>query len=450
LAVILVALGAAAAQILSAQAKRPSADKGPRALGLLELAPNGKSHLIPVVIMYDGEFYDASVYKASPVPMALDPGTVYEAERSGKSLGLFTITGALQGHNNTWTAEGIFEPPGAKRPSKGKIAESEPRDIEEQDAGPPKLRRPASEKPKAPEPAPASPPPGPSSTASPASPSTPTASPPASPPPAQPAPPPPAAASPAAAKPAPPATPAPKQEDVYRPVLRRGKAEWTEPPAAAASPKASAPPGKHAIAASSPSGVQIIPAISDAGGPEPRPYTYPMKPDEEQQLRKKTLAMAAEDVLSRVRQLESATTGPATQTRTSSRSARARRAPRPVFDNVQLHVFDLSLSNEPVVVLTATAQVPQSSGSTGGLEYYVALVAHADIYGDLHKAFSQVTDNRHLDVLARYEFVDAVDADGDGRAELLFRRVSEAGKAYTVFRLIGDQVWPLFEGTPGQ
>ena len=67
--------------------RKPTASKGPRAVGLLELAANGKGHLVPVVILYEGQFYDASSYKASPVPMALDSGTVYEAEKTGALAG---------------------------------------------------------------------------------------------------------------------------------------------------------------------------------------------------------------------------------------------------------------------------------------------------------------------------------------------------------------------------
>src|ERR1700693_430644 len=100
--VTLAGLGLLAAVLAPAPvAGRPKADKGPRSLALLEFAPNGKGPLVPVVIMIDGEFYDASAYKAAPVPMALDTGTVYEAERSGSSLGLFTVSGALQGPNHT-------------------------------------------------------------------------------------------------------------------------------------------------------------------------------------------------------------------------------------------------------------------------------------------------------------------------------------------------------------
>src|SRR3984893_3705908 len=76
-------------------AKRRQVNKGPRALGLLELAANGKAHLLPITLMIDGKFYDAGAYKANPVPMALEPETVYEALKSGVSQGLFTVSGAI-------------------------------------------------------------------------------------------------------------------------------------------------------------------------------------------------------------------------------------------------------------------------------------------------------------------------------------------------------------------
>ena len=104
-----------------------------------------------------------------------------------------------------------------------------------------------------------------------------------------------------------------------------------------------------------------------------------------------------------------------------------------------------------VVVLTATAHMPLGrNAGPPGLDYTITLVARADIYGELHKAFSALTDSAHLDVLPRYDLIDAVDADGDGRGELLFRKASDAGSAFALYRVIGNQLWPLFEGTPGQ
>src|SRR5206468_12384023 len=87
---------------------RKGPPKGPRAMGLLQLTPNGKARLIPITILYDGEFYDASAYKAAPVPMALESGTVYEAVQTGVSQGLFTVASALQGNHN-WTGEGTWQ-----------------------------------------------------------------------------------------------------------------------------------------------------------------------------------------------------------------------------------------------------------------------------------------------------------------------------------------------------
>src|SRR5215472_9403904 len=158
-------------------ARRGPLDKGPRALGLLELAPNGMAHLVPITIMYDGKFYDASAYKASPVPMALQSGTVYEAVRTGVSLGLFTVTSALQA-KDSWLGAGNWEPAESVKPKK-KVVVTKPPD-EDADA-PPVLRRSGSAPAKPPEPA-ATPAPAPKAESAPAAP---VAAPPAQPAPAR-------------------------------------------------------------------------------------------------------------------------------------------------------------------------------------------------------------------------------------------------------------------------
>ena len=115
--------------------------------------------------------------------------------------------------------------------------------------------------------------------------------------------------------------------------------------------------------------------------------------------------------------------------------------------------FDLADINEPELVLTANARMPRQSGEKGStspdLPYLVTLVAREDVNGEFHKALANITDRQHLDVLPRLELIDAVDADGDGRGELLFRQVSEAGSAFVVYRVIGDRLYPLFQGVPG-
>jgi hypothetical protein len=448
---------------VSAQTGRAAKpNQGPRALGLLVLQPNGKAHLIPITILIDGKYYDASAYKAAPVPMALWSETVYEAMRTGVSQGLFTVTGALQKKDardgTEWMGEGTWQTTDALKAKAAKkpAASPVPRGMNE-DEGPPVLRRAGGGNPKP--------------TDTPAVPATPpqTQSTPASAPSATPAVGQPATGSTASdsSLPAVPSHPDQAQqdtppEDPDRPVLKRGM-----PPAPKSTPEPLKAPGhpgappaavaaKSATTNSAPaSQVQLIPAISDSHGPDLQPYSFDMKPDEEQQFRKKMLAIAADEVRARAG-LASARTGASGPVHASSQRSKApaAKAVQPVFDDVQLRVFDLSNSNEPEFVLTANARMPQRSSktdsATSDLPYMITLVAREDVNGEFHKALVNITDTQHLDIQPRLELIDAVDADGDGRGELLFRQVADAGSAFVVYRVIGDRLYPLFQGTPGK
>ena len=158
------------------------------------------------------------------------------------------------------------------------------------------------------------------------------------------------------------------------------------------------------------------------------------------------LALAATEVTKRAKQSE-----PVVESSTSSRRSRASVKPAtPNFEDVKLRVFDVATNNEPILVLSAKATLTESGkpGSEAAREYYVTIVARSDFNGELRNLLSSLTDNQHLDVTPRLELIDAVDADGDGRGELLFREVSEAGSAYVVYRVTPDQLWALFEGSP--
>jgi hypothetical protein len=370
--------------------------------------------------MVDGKFYDAGSYKGKPVPMALDFGVVYEGFRAGVSQGLFTITQPGQ-LNHAWMAEGTWLPAGAKPPETSKKYETPV--IEDKDAPPVLHRRTdksasdAGDQQK-----PASPPatsapgaPAPASTSAPSAPAPPTA-----------------------AK----APPEPESiDDPNRPVLRRGKPNPSARREAVktfdedefatknkATPTATTAPG---------SGVQIIPAISDAGGPDPRPYAYEVKPEEEASYRAKMLDLAATELRAR--------TKPETSVKASAKGkgSAAAKPSRPSFDDVRLRIFDLSNSNQPVLVLSAKTGGEDINGPKE-----ITLVARTSLEGELRRLFFSETDSRHLDVAPRMELIDAVDADGDGRGELLFRQTSDAGSAYGIYRVTADQLWPLYEGTP--
>ena len=447
---------------------KPASNKGPRAIGLIQLSPKGKARLTPIAVMMDGKFYDAGSYKAAPVPMALDFGIVYEGFRSGVSQGVFTITQPGQ-LNHVWIAEGTWLPAGMKARETSKKYSTPV--IEDKDA-PPVLHRhsdkadsdsgPASgsdkdkdkDKDKKDQQKPATPV-APPTTA----PSTSPPSPPSAPEAAK------APAPPETAKASAPASASDETiEDPNRPRLRRGKPDSTarrEPfatfdPLTDAAPSAtSSGAGKLAGKTATNSDVAspqftFIPAISDAGGPDPRPYTFDVKPAEEASYRSRILALAATQLHASANAATKETAP--TQNTASARKSPGRSAgklPKPAFDDVSLRIFDLSNSNEPVLVLSAKTR-PPAAGATESFEEpkEIMLIARTNLEGELKKLFFSETDSRHLDVSPRMELIDAVDADGDGRGELLFRRTSDGGSAYAIYRVTADRLWPLFEGTP--
>ncbi len=153
-------------QITPGERKAPRRkDAEPRAVALLQLTSNGKASLLPIAILINGKFWDASAYKATPVPMALESGIIYEAERSGSSQGLFTISSAL--HSNApnaqspWIGTGSWVPAGTEKPKTSLQAEAAPAGIDTTE-GPPRLTKnpsketPAASTPPASAPAPAS------------------------------------------------------------------------------------------------------------------------------------------------------------------------------------------------------------------------------------------------------------------------------------------------------
>ena len=447
-------LGFLSAQIAIAQVSRATkVDKGPRAVGLMVLPPTGRPRLIPIAIMVDGEFYDASAYKASPVPMALWADTVYDTQKTGISQGLFTVTGALQNiETKVWIAEGRFETAAslAARAAK-KPAPVQPRGLND-DSGPPVLLRRSSKPapadttsaPPATAPAASSPPPAPGSSTPPTpapAPSTPATAPQQS----------------VASPPTTTSDDSAEPPDPNHPTLRRGKqpprAEKPDTATAAATPKPAVSPSKAVTATSGEP--QLIPAISDVGGPEPRSYAFVLKTGEEQEFQKKMLALAADDVHAREKQLAGEAVGtPVPPAHHPALHGKPAKTPPPNFADIQLRVFDLTNSNDAVIVLTARAREPQpvvsGEDTVPPKDFFVSEVAREDLNGDLHKVSSNVTDTRHLDVSPRWELIDAVDANGDGAGELLFQKFSDAGSAFAIYRVIGDQLYPIFEGTRGE
>jgi len=467
-------------QITPGERKAPrKKDAGPRALAVLQLSASGKASLVPIAILINGKFWDASAYKANPIPMALEAGTVYEAERTGSSQGLFTVNSAL--HSNAanvqapWIGTGAWLPAGTELPTKALKAEAVPVGIDNSDAPPRLTKNPQKE----------APPAAPASTTAPASPSaqpsgtsgsgdepprlTKPAAAPASPPadsgqqaPSSTAPNTPNESKPGDAKAADRAK-APESDsgagEGNRPRLRRGKpTEAFDDDVPGYTKPGSAPPangGKIVVVAGADKGpVQLIPAISDSSGPEPRSYAFDWLKDEEGERRQQIVALAKDQLRAYLDAQAKARIAPKPaggQTARANPVGKAAKAKDPILENARMIAYDLWTTNQPVLIFSAEAHMPQPSAGGGpaavasDLQYSILLVAYPDIYNNLHKLYAGVTDKYHLDITPRLELIDSVDADGDGRGELLFRKITDGGTGWVIYRATADKLWKMYD-----
>jgi len=330
--------------------------RGPRALAVVETGgteaqPGGTKagrlttgigfpRLVPVTILENGEYHDATVYKATPVPLAVQSGIVYEVLHAGAPEGLFVIQEPNQLHGS-WIGTGKLQPPSTEPKSKPEAAA--PATANSDDEGPPRLRRSVEPPPQVK---------------------------------------------------APPA-----------------------PPAQAKPPKPAPVEAKRMLP-------HLLVAISDAGTYENRPYPYPWTPRWKAQYTKEMVALA-QRALAAYNGCKPGKT-PATSCSLN-------------LEAVEVQAFDLETNNDAELVLNARAK-------RNGQNLYVTVVGRVGSLAQVDKVFTGVTDDAHLDTTGRLEFIDAVDADGDGRGELLFRRLHNATQTFELYRVGREQMWKLFDG----
>jgi len=454
--------------------KKKPAKRGPRAIAVVEFLPGGSARLVPIALWINDRFYDASLYGANPEPMALQPETLYQATNYGEPTGWFTVTTPKQVNGN-WVADGQWKPQRGSLDTKiaeqaAKEAKKKSPSLMSDDSGPPVLRRSpssgSSEGTDSQGNAPPSSggsstssssgnPPPPQSDDDPDRPTLKNSSPSASTSSSQPTL---AGNTPQSSAPPAPAA-SPDENDPDRPVLHRGKpaAQPSTTAAATAVPKPSASktasPAADALALKAsanapkpPQSGRAYPAISDAGNYETRSLLYAMTPAEKEDKAQPMLALATEELRNYVGKH---TAAPAK----TPAKAPGRVPAQPqnfVIADYDLRSFDLDFSNSPTFVLTAKVPAPSAKpAASGEFDYFVTVVARLDINGQAQKIFSSVTDNNHLDAYPRLEIIDAVDADANGRGDLLFRRHSDTSISYALYRVYPYQMVKVFEGGAG-
>jgi hypothetical protein len=355
-----------------------------RATALLEVTtdPAGvvSTRVFPVTILDEGSFHDASIYKATPRPMALADGVVYEAQKTGTPVGYVTI---VNGSNTGgWVALGKWQPA-----------------VEAKKTEPSKPATPGDDRPILHH--------GESNASSSSAP----------------------AATPTPDEPASQPVSAPPAEDSERPVLRRRAPEKPEQPQPAATPTPSqegaVPQAKHPAAVA---GTKIYVGVSDSQSSDTRSFNFSWKPGEEQQMEAKMRKLALAQLPRENAQLTPGS-----------------------LQNVVMRSFDLDYSNDAVIVYSAEvpgSYLAQGAASAPGkfVSRYVTVIARVNFEGVPQKLASSVTDSTRLDVAPRLELIDAVDVDGDGLAELLFREYSFDEKSFIVYGVGRTTVTKVFEG----
>ena len=131
----------------------------------------------------------------------------------------------------------------------------------------------------------------------------------------------------------------------------------------------------------------------------------------------------------------------------SSRHAKSHQAapppPAPVpLEDEQFRVLELTYGSGATMVFSARTK------GAGSDEKFITLIAQPDLYGGVVVLFKSVTDAAHLDLTPRMRLVDAVDAEGDYRGELLFELRGKMQREFALFRVVRGQATQIFVTSP--
>ncbi len=464
---------------------KPDAQKKPdepRAVSILEwVGDPGKpvaSRIVPLSVFVNGQYQDGGLYLAQPAPLTVENDTLYELQQAGVPKGTFYVAGG-QEVGGAWFGYGQWKPLAPPKPPK-KLAPSKvpPKVVQDNDPDRPYLKNSSPGSSSAGATAPADDPDKPTlhrspnssdsgqstaSTSGSGSGSSGTAS----------------------------TTSSASSNDPDQPTLHRRSGDDSTQSASGAGTAPDDPDRPHlrkqsaaAAAASNddgspvssvnegdpdrpklshgkpaatqalleptkltgvPPNLQQMTAISDPVNREEHPFAYPW-PDPAEATRMQAaveqLAMKAvlSDGVSPSQLIGPAPAAAKPVKTTSPKSTTAHKAPPKstpvVLSDKDFRAYELSYDGGATVVFTAKATIgPNNAGVTQ--EKYVTIIAQPDFNGDPQARLQSVTDAKHLDITPRMKLVDAVDTDGDNRAELIFELMRTSDRQFAIYKIKG-------------
>ena len=117
--------------------------------------------------------------------------------------------------------------------------------------------------------------------------------------------------------------------------------------------------------------------------------------------------------------------------------------------------FELEYGAAPTMVFSAsTPPADSTSLDANGQpiaappQRFVTLIAQPDLYGNPIVLQKTVTDAAHLDETPRLRLIDAVDALGNNRAELLFERIGDHERNFALYSVINGSMQRIFTTVP--
>jgi hypothetical protein len=197
-------------------------------------------------------------------------------------------------------------------------------------------------------------------------------------------------------------------------------------------------------------------AVSDASAKEPEGFRFKWTDDEKRELTAKMSVLAQKEVDGFLKSIERPSVAGAVTPAVQAKGARPAKAgpasakPAALLfsgEESQVTALDLNHNNSSILVFSGRERL---QNQPGGEQVFVTLVARVDLEGNPRKLFANLTTSSRLDAKPWLEFVDAVDADGDGKGELLFRRIMETGSEFSIYHVGVEDVVEMFHGSSGE